>query len=423
MCVDGPTPSLLICDKCEKVRCVDVGGEVPSGRWTCCTQPSTSTQPNPLNPQHQLKGKGKGKEEEEAPTAGEDGAKGSCDGGAPRAFACESCLRTRLLPDGLSEASVSRCCDLPDAQVIAVCGGARVASQLLQAGIATQQGLAALGIDEDDDTSELCRVASVARVNVDALVEWVQQARERELDEVMHDLLAPPPHRLWDVKLVFARLEERAGVSTPADLANAPVERTLFPALEGLDLTLRDVVLMTQKAAARIADAPPWMAVAKSYFPAISNPGGGEINDGEAGGEEGGVEGDAGDGAADAVDAQLLRVALQTMREHPDITQAGEAVRYLYRLTCNIVDQPEEVRYRRLRVDNRAYVAHVLGVRGASLGMEALGWRESPDGSICVLPDAVRISHSSAEIILECMKGLIALAGIQMVAASNASGS
>ena len=109
---------------------------------------------------------------------------------------------------------------------------------------------------------------------------------------------------------------------------------------------------------------------------------------------DGGDEGEGvGDEDEDTVDLELLRVALQTMREHPDTAQAGESVRYLYRISCNIVDNPEEARYRRLRLDNRAYVAHVCGVKGAALAMEALGWRESPDGSTCVLPqEGVRIS-------------------------------
>ena len=34
---DGSLSSLLVCDRCEKVR--SVKGDVPDGRWTCCHQP------------------------------------------------------------------------------------------------------------------------------------------------------------------------------------------------------------------------------------------------------------------------------------------------------------------------------------------------------------------------------------------------
>ena len=338
----------------------------------------------------------------------------SINGGHSRSkptFTCASCLRVRLLPDGISEASISRCCDVPDAQVVSVCGGARIASQLLQAGIATLEGLAAIDVGEKDG-SELSRVASMARVNSDALMEWVMQARGRELDEVMHELLAPPDPggRSWDVKVVFARLEEQAGVSTPADLANAPIETTLLPVLHGLNLTERDLVFMRAKAEARLVDAPPWMTQAKSTFPTF----GSGYGDGEEGDKV------SGEGVRDdTVDVELLRVALQTMREHPDITQAGESVRYLYRISCNIADQPDEVRYRRLRIDNRAYVAHVCGVKGASLAMEALGWCESPDGATCVLHGSKHIGSTTMDVILECMKGLIARAALNTVAAAS----
>jgi hypothetical protein len=62
------------------------------------------------------------------------------------------------------------------------------------------------------DGGELSRVASTARVNTDALIEWVSQARSLELDEVMGEVLAPshPEQTSWDVKAVFTRLEERA---------------------------------------------------------------------------------------------------------------------------------------------------------------------------------------------------------------------
>ena len=325
------------------------------------------------------------------------------DEGGAAFFSCASCLRARWLPDGLSVASLSRCCDVPDAQVVMVCGGARVASQLLQAGVATQVDLAALGVDLEGG-SELLRVARAARVNADALLEWVTYARGRELDEVMHDVLAPPlpEQRAWDVALLFSRLEERAGVSTPADLIAAPIETTLLPALQGLNLTARDLVLMRAKAKARLAQSPPWMALAKLSFPTsaftLNVDSGGAVS-----------------ADADTVDVGLLGVALQTMQEHPNISAAGESVRYLYRISCNVVDSPGDARYRRLRVDNRAYVAHVLGVRGASLGFEALGWVESPDGSTYVLPEDAHISSATTDIIMDCMKGLIAQAASQTV--------
>ena len=211
---------------------------------------------------------------------------------------------------------------------------------------------------------------------------------------------------------MFARLEERAGVSTPAYLAAAPIDTTLLPALHGLNMTARDLVLMQAKAEARLVEAPPWMAQAKLTFPTYY---------GDSGDKGEGVGDDEDD---DTVDLELLRVALQTMREHPDIAQAGESVRYLYRISCNIVDNPEEARYRRLRLDNRAYVARVCGVKGAALAMEALGWRESPDGSTCVLPqEGVRISSVTTDVILDCMKGLITRAALNSVAASGADAS
>lgn len=351
--------------------------------------------------------KGKGVDDEEGAAAVAPWS--TQEGQGLLTFSCISCLGARSLPEGMSEA-VSRCCDVPDAQVVSLCGGARIASQLLQAGVSTQEGLAALDVDGEDG-SELSRVASAARVNPDALLEWVTQARGRELDEVMHDLLAPPHPEVksWDVKVVFARLEERAGVSTPADLAAADLELTLLPALHGLTLTARDLVLMRAKAEARLAEAPPWMWLVKSSF-------GSGYGDGIVNVDDGAAVGD------DTVDVELLRVGLQTMREHPDIAQAGESVRYLYRISCNIVDEPEEARYRRLRLDNRAYVAHVCGVKGAGLAMEALGWRESLDGSACVLREGARISSATTDVILECMKGLIARAALKTVAAAAPQG-
>lgn len=415
---DEECTSLVVCDRCEKVR--SVKGEVPDGRWTCCNQPWAAVAAEEVD-FHAVQSKGKGKEPEavvdkkgKGVDVGDGASAPTLERGSGTAlvFKCVSCAQPRLLPDGLREVSVSQCCDIPDAQLASLCGGVRIASQLLQAGIATQGQLAALDVDGEVGT-ELLRVASVARVNVDELVEWVAQARSLELDEVMHDLLAPPHPELtcWDVKLVFSRLEERAGVSTPADLAAAPIETTLLPALHGLNLTARDLVLMRAKAETRLAESPPWMALAKSSFPALTS-GYGDKLGGAATGEGGWDPAPA----PDTVDVELLRAALQTIKEHADISQAGESVRYLYRISCNVVDSPEELRYRRLRVDNRAYVAHVLGVRGACLGMEALGWRESPDGSLCVLPKDARITSETTDVILECMKGLIARAALQTTA-------
>ena len=109
------------------------------------------------------------------------------------------------------------------------------------------------------------------------------------------------------------------------------------------------------RATARLADAPAWMREAKLEFPAL--------------------DADEPDRAQDSTDEALLRVALDEMETHPDVSAAGEAIRYLYRLSCNVAESPKEPRFRRLRVDNTAYVNHALGVRGGTLAMEALGWR------------------------------------------------
>lgn len=94
------------------------------------------------------KGKGAAVEEEDVKGKG-DGASND-----EESFTCASCLRPRLLPEGLSSASVSRCCDVPDAQVMSMVGGGRVAAALLQAGIATQEALAALDVDDTDGRAE-----------------------------------------------------------------------------------------------------------------------------------------------------------------------------------------------------------------------------------------------------------------------------
>ena len=139
------------------------------------------------------------------------------------------------------------------------------------------------------------------------LEEWVVAARGKELDEVMAEILAPGSDEAWTVASVFARLEERAGVSTPADLLAAPVERTLLPALADLGVVERDTALWRARATVRLADAPAWMRAAKLEFPA--------------------VDGDDADGARDSTDEALLRVALDEMETHPDVSAAGEAIR------------------------------------------------------------------------------------------------
>ena len=360
--------TLLICDRCEKTRRVPGAGPFKE-RWTCCNQPATRGSVSA--PRHERKGK--------APDVGTVVSTSS--------FSCVGCARARRVPDGLSDAQLTRCCDVPDAQVCAIVGSARVAAQLLCTGIATQEALAALDTT-GDDASDGVRVSRSARVNMDALEEWVAAARGKELDEVMAEILAPGSNKTWTVASVFARLEERAGVSTPADLLAAPVERTLLPVLADLGVVERDTALWRARATARLADAPPWMREAKLEFPAI-------------------VADDA-DGARDSTDEALLRVALDEMETHPDVSSAGEAIRYLYRLSCNVAEFPEEPRFRRLRVDNRAYVNHALGVQGGVLAMEALGWRVSEDGSACVLSASREIGEHTLQTLQDRIKALVA---------------
>lgn len=366
---DASPSTLLICDRCEKTRRVPGAGPF-GGRWTCCDQPAT-VRVSGSAPRDERKGK--------APDVGVVASTSS--------FSCVGCARARDVPDGLSDAQLARCCDVPDAQVCAIVGGARSAAQLLRAGVATQEALAALDTT-GDDASEGVRVSRAARVNVDALEEWVAAARGKELDEVMAEILAPGSDETWTVASVFARLEERAGVSTPADLLAASVERTLLPALADLGVVERDTALWRARATARLADAPAWMREAKLEFPALVA--------------------DEPDGAQDSTDEALLRVALDEMETHPDVSAAGEAIRYLYRLSCNVAESPKEPRFRRLRVDNTAYVNHALGVRGGTLAMEALGWRESEDGSACVLSASRGIGEHTLQTLQDRIKAMVA---------------
>ena len=367
---EDPTPStLLICDRCEKTRRVPGAGPF-GGRWTCCDQPAT-VRVSGSAPRDERKGK--------APDVGVVASTSS--------FSCVGCARARDVPDGLSDAQLARCCDVPDAQVCAIVGGARAAAQLLRAGVATQEALAALDTT-GDDASEGVRVSRAARVNVDALEEWVAAARGKELDEVMAEILAPGSDETWTVASVFARLEERAGVSTPADLLAASVERTLLPALADLGVVERDTALWRARATARLADAPVWMREAKLEFPAL--------------------DADEPDAAQGSTDEALLRVALDEMETHPDVSAAGEAIRYLYRLSCNVAESPKEPRFRRLRVDNTAYVNHALGVRGGTLAMEALGWRVSEDGSACVLSASRGIGEHTLQTLQDRIKAMVA---------------
>ena len=366
---DASPSTLLICDRCEKTRRVPGAGPF-GGRWTCCDQPAT-VRVSGSAPRDERKGK--------APDVGVVASTSS--------FSCVGCARARDVPDGLSDAQLARCCDVPDAQVCAIVGGARAAAQLLRAGVATQEALAALDTT-GDDASEGVRVSRAARVNVDALEEWVAAARGKELDEVMAEILAPGSDETWTVASVFARLEERAGVSTPADLLAASVERTLLPALADLGVVERDTALWRARATARLADAPAWMREAKLEFPAL--------------------DADEPDAAHDSTDEALLRVALDEMETHPDVSAAGEAIRYLYRLSCNVAESPEEPRFRRLRVDNKAYVNHALGVRGGTLAMEALGWRVSEDGSACVLSASRGIGEHTLQTLQDRVKAMVA---------------
>lgn len=366
---DASPSTLLICDRCEKTRRVPGAGPF-GGRWTCCDQPAT-VRVSGSAPRDERKGK--------APDVGVVASTSS--------FSCVGCARARDVPDGLSDAQLARCCDVPDAQVCAIVGGARAAAQLLRAGVATQEALAALDTT-GDDASEGVRVSRAARVNVDALEEWVAAARGKELDEVMAEILAPGSDETWTVASVFARLEERAGVSTPADLLAASVERTLLPALADLGVVERDTALWRARATARLADAPAWMREAKLEFPAL--------------------DADEPDAAQDSTDEALLRVALDEMETHPDVSAAGEAIRYLYRLSCNVAESPKEPRFRRLRVDNTAYVNHALGVRGGTLAMEALGWRVSEDGSACVLSASRGIGEHTLQTLQDRIKAMVA---------------
>ena len=377
---EDPTPStLLICDRCDKTRRVPGAGPF-EGRWTCCDQPATRVSGS-------------------APRGGERKGKAPDVGvvASTSSFSCVGCARARRVPDGLSDAQLARCCDVPDAQVCAIVGGARAAAQLLRAGIATQEAFAALDTTGDDGRDG-GRVSRAARVNMDALEEWVAAARGKELDEVMAEILAPGSDEAWTVASVFARLEERAGVSTPADLLAAPVERTLLPALADLGVVERDTALWRARATARLAHAPAWMREAKLDFPAL----------------------DA-DGERDSTDEALLRVALDEMETHPDVSAAGEAIRYLYRLSCNVADSPEEPRFRRLRVDNRAYVNHALGVRGGTLAMEALGWRVSEDGSACVLSASRGIGERTLQTLQDRIKAMVAKLAARQAARETAS--
>lgn len=366
---DASPSTLLICDRCEKTRWVPGAGPF-GGRWTCCDQPAT-VRVSGSAPRDERKGK--------APDVGVVASTSS--------FSCVGCARARDVPDGLSDAQLARCCDVPDAQVCAIVGGARSAAQLLRAGVATQEALAALDTT-GDDASEGVRVSRAARVNVDALEEWVAAARGKELDEVMAEILAPGSDETWTVASVFARLEERAGVSTPADLLAASVERTLLPALADLGVVERDTALWRARATARLADAPAWMREAKLEFPAL--------------------DADEPDAAQGSTDEALLRVALDEMETHPDVSAAGEAIRYLYRLSCNVAESPKEPRFRRLRVDNTAYVNHALGVRGGTLAMEALGWRVSEDGSACVLSASRGIGEHTLQTLQDRIKAMVA---------------
>ena len=376
---DASPSTLLICDRCEKTRRVPGAGPF-GGRWTCCDQPAT-VRVSGSAPRDERKGK--------APDVGVVASTSS--------FSCVGCARARDVPDGLSDAQLARCCDVPDAQVCVIVGGARAAAQLLRAGISTQEALAALDTT-GDDASDGGRVLRAARVNMDALEEWVAAARGKELDEVMAEILAPESDETWTVASVFARLEERAGVSTPADLLAAPVERTLLPALADLGVVERDTALWRARATARLADAPAWMREAKLDFPAL----------------------DA-DGERDSTDEALLRVALDEMETHPEVSAAGEAIRYLYRLSCNVADSPEEPRFRRLRVDNRAYVNHALGVRGGTLAMEALGWRVSEDGSACVLSASRGVGERTLQTLQDRIKAMVAKLAARQAARETAS--
>ena len=119
--------------------------------------------------------------------------------------------------------------------------------------------------------------------------------------------------------------------------------------------------------------APAWIGAAKASFPTCR-------------GERGGREEDE-----DHTDDGLLRAALDAMEEHPDANCAGEAVQYLFRLSCNIAG-------RRTSCDTAGSgwktrrIWHTLGRRpGGTLAMDAMGWEDAADGSSRVLPEGRRI--------------------------------
>ena len=237
------------------------------------------------------------------------------------------------------------------------------------------------------------------RVNANALFEWIAVARGRELDEIMAEVLAPADDvSTFDVKAAFAHLEQRAGVSTPADLLAAPVETTLLPALRDLGVCERDIALWKARAAARLESAPAWMGTAKTSFPTVA-----EVN------EEGEEEDE------DHTDDGLLRAALDAMEEHPDANCAGEAVQYLFRLSCNIAESPDELRYRRVRMENKAYLAHAVGVPGGTLAMDAMGWEDAADGSSRVLPEGRRIGTRTLRTLQDRLKAMVARAALSAV--------
>ena len=376
-CHETAPSNLVICDRCEKVRII--AGDVPDGSWTCCLQEASSSSA----PQRGVE-KGKGKAVE--------------DQGAPRvlSFACVRCSRVRQQPDASTPYRL--CCDLPDDQLVGIVGSTRVAAQLSEAGVPTQEALAAVAVD-DEDGGEVTRVARRVRVNANALFEWIAVARGRELDEIMAEVLAPADDvSTFDVKAAFAHLEQRAGVSTPADLLAAPVETTLLPALRDLGVCERDIALWKARAAARLESAPAWMGTAKTSFPTVA-----EVN------EEGEEEDE------DHTDDGLLRAALDAREEHPDANCAGEAVQYLFRLSCNIAESPDELRYRRVRMENKAYLAHAVGVPGGTLAMDAMGWEDAADGSSRVLPEGRCIGTRTLRTLQDRLKAMVARAALSAV--------
>ena len=370
--------NLVICDRCEKVR--NIAGDVPDGSWTCCLQEASSSSAPP--PPGVEKGKGKAVDDDDSPRAS--------------SFACVRCSRVRQQPDASTPYRL--CCDLPDDQLVGIVGSTRVAAQLSEADVRTQEALAAVAVD-DEDGGEVTRVARRARVNVDALLEWIAVARGRELDEIMAEVLAPAADAsTFDVKAAFACLEQRAGVSTPADLVAAPVETTLLPALRDLAVRERDIALWKARASARLESAPAWMGTAKTSFPTVA-----EANEEDEDEDE------------DTTDDGLLRAALDAMEEHPDANRAGEAVQYLFRLSCNVAESPDEPRYRRVRMENKAYLAHAVGVPGGTLAMDAMGWEDAADGSSRVLPEGRRIGMRTLRTLQDRLKAMVARAALRAV--------